>query len=100
MRAHAGLIILLEEGIHIEPPECVHHLCPWISQLEDWHIQSCGCQPLLLPTPSLAPVSMPTAHSLACSGVTIRVWHPLSGKEVGEPPPPTTVHWDLGGHLH
>ena len=24
---------------------------------------------------------------------------PLSGEEGGEPPPPTTVHWDLGGHL-
>ena len=22
---------------------------------------------------------------------------PLSGEEGGEPPPPTTVHWDLGG---
>ena len=25
---------------------------------------------------------------------------PLSGEEGGEPPLPTTVHWDLGGHLH
>ena len=24
---------------------------------------------------------------------------PLSGEEGGEPPPPTTVLWDLGGHL-
>ena len=24
---------------------------------------------------------------------------PLSGEEGGEPPPPTTVHWDLGCHL-
>ena len=24
---------------------------------------------------------------------------PLSGEEGGEPPPHTTVHWDLGGHL-
>ena len=23
---------------------------------------------------------------------------PLSGEEGGEPPPPTTMHWDLGGH--
>ena len=23
---------------------------------------------------------------------------PLSGEEGGEPPLPTTVHWDLGGH--
>ena len=30
VRAHACLIILLEEGIHIEPPECVCHLHPWI----------------------------------------------------------------------
>ena len=29
--AHASLIILLEEGIHIEAPECVRHLGPWIS---------------------------------------------------------------------
>ena len=25
MRVHTGLIILLKEGIHIKPPECVHH---------------------------------------------------------------------------
>ena len=25
---------------------------------------------------------------------------PLSGEEGGEPPPPITVYWDLGGHLH
>ena len=25
---------------------------------------------------------------------------PLSGEEGGEPPPPTTMLWDLGGHLH
>ena len=25
---------------------------------------------------------------------------PLSGEEGGKPPPPTTVHWDLGGRLH
>ena len=30
VRAHACLIILLKEGVHIEPPECVHHLHPWI----------------------------------------------------------------------
>ena len=51
------------------------HFCSWISRLEDQHIQSCMSQPLLLPTPSAAPVSMPMACSLACSGVTIRVWH-------------------------
>ena len=28
MRVHAGLIILLKEGVHIELPECVCHLCP------------------------------------------------------------------------
>ena len=27
---HAGLIILLEEGIHIKALECVCHLGPWI----------------------------------------------------------------------
>ena len=31
MRAHTGLIILLKEGVHIEPPECVHHLRSLIS---------------------------------------------------------------------
>ena len=25
---------------------------------------------------------------------------PMSGEAGGEPPPPTTMHWDLGGHLH
>ena len=72
MRAHACLIILLQEGIHIKPPECVHHLHPWISRLEDQHIQSCRSQ-LLLPTPSVVPVSMLMDCSLTCSGVSIRV---------------------------
>ena len=69
---HTGLIILLKKGIYIEVPERVCHLLPWISQLKDRHIQSCGCQPFPLPTPS-APT--PAAHSLTCSGVSIRVWH-------------------------
>ena len=73
MRAHACLIILLEERIHIEPPECVRHFCPWISRLEDRHIQSCRSQLLLLPIPSAAPASMPTDCSLACNGVPIGV---------------------------
>ena len=30
MGAHAGLIILLKKGVHIEAPQCVHHLHPWI----------------------------------------------------------------------
>ena len=73
---HTGLIILLEEGIHIKVPECVCHLCPWIGRLKDWHIQSHGCQPFPLPTPSAASMPMPAAHSLTCSGVSIRVWCP------------------------
>ena len=73
---HAGLIILLEEGIHIEVPERVHHLGPWISQLKDRHIQPRGCQPFLLPTPSVAPAPMPVACSLTRSGVSIRVQCP------------------------
>ena len=44
MGAHTSLIILLEEGIYIEAPERVRHLCPWISRLKDQHIQSFGCQ--------------------------------------------------------
>ena len=75
IRVHTCLIILLKAGIHIEPPECVCHFHPWISRLEDQHIQSCRCQLLLLPTPSAAPASMLMACGLACSGVTIRVWH-------------------------
>ena len=70
------LIILLKKGIHIKVPECVHHLHPWISQLKDRHIQSCRHQPLLLPTPSVAPASMLVACSLTRSGVPIRVWCP------------------------
>ena len=73
MRADACLIILLKEGIHIEPPECVRHFHPQIRQLEDWHIQSCGSQSLLLPTPSAALASMPMDCSLTCSGVPIGV---------------------------
>ena len=71
-----GLIILLEGDIHIEVPECIHHLSPWIGRLKDRHIQSHGHQPFLLPTPSAAPVSMLAAHSLTCSGVPIRVQCP------------------------
>ena len=70
---HAGLIILLEEGIHIKEPEHVHHLGSWIGQLKDRHIQYHGHQLFPLPTPSVAPASMPVAHSLTHSGVSIRV---------------------------
>ena len=98
MRVHAHLIILLKEGIHIKPQECVHHLCPQIGQLEDRHIQSCRCQ-ALLPTSSVAPVSMLTACSLTHLWSThLDPGAPLSSEEGGEPPPPTIVHWDLGGH--
>ena len=97
VRAHAGLIILLNKVIHTEAPECVRHLCPWISRLKDWHIQSHRHQPLLLPTPSVAPVPMLVACSLTRSGVPIRVQCPLSREEGGKPPLPTVVHWDLGG---
>ena len=34
---------------------------------------------------------------MACS-LTVESGAPLSGEEGGEPPPPTTMHWDLGGH--
>ena len=74
MRVHTGLIILLKEGVHIKMPECVHHFCTWISLLKDQHIQSCRSQPLLLPTPSVAPAMVLMTCSLACCGVTIRVW--------------------------
>ena len=73
---HASLIILLEEGIHIKAPECVRHLGPWISRLKDWQIQSHGCQPFPLPTPSVAPAPKLAAHSLTRSVVSIRVWCP------------------------
>ena len=73
VRVHACLIILLEEGVHIEPPECVHHLHPWIDRLKDRHIQSHRCQLLLLSTPFAAPASMPAAHGLTRSGVPIGV---------------------------
>ena len=73
VRVHAGLIILLEEGIHIEAPECVHHLHPQISRLKDWHIQSGRHQLFPLPTPPVTPAPMLAACSLTCSGVSIRV---------------------------
>ena len=73
MRAHACLTILPKEGIHIESPECVHHFHPWICRLEDRHIQSCGSQLLLLPTPSVAPALMSMDCGLTCSGVPIGV---------------------------
>ena len=74
--AHACLIILLKEGIHIELPECVRHLGPWIGRLKDRYIQSCRHQLLLLPTPSAAPASILVACGLTCSGVPIRVQCP------------------------
>ena len=78
---HTSLIILLKEGIYIKVPERVHHLCPWIGQLKDQHIQSHGHQPFPLPTPSVASVPMPAACSLTRSGVSIRVWHsPVWGR--------------------
>ena len=74
VRAHACLIILLKEGVHIELPECVCHFRLQIHRLEDQHIQSCGSQSLLLPTPSVAPALMPMDCGLTCSGVPIGVW--------------------------
>ena len=68
---HTSLIILLKKGIYVEAPERVCHLCPWISQLKDRHIQLRGCQAFPLPAPS---VPMPMAHSFTRSGVSIRVW--------------------------
>ena len=73
MRAHTDFIILLEEGIHIKMPECVHHFCTWISRLKDRHVQSCRSQPLLPPTPLVALVMMLTACGLTAGGVTIGV---------------------------
>ena len=73
MRAHTGFIILLKEGINIKTPECVCYFHTWVSQLKDWHVQSCRSQLLLLPTPPVAPVMMPMACGLTGSGITIRV---------------------------
>ena len=94
---HTGFIILLKEGIHIEVPERVHHLCLWIDQLKDWHIQSCGCQLFLLPTPlwSLCLSWWPTV-SLAVE-YSSESSAPQSGEEGGKPPLPTVVHWEFGG---
>ena len=79
--AHTSLIVLLEEGIDIEAPERVCHLCPWIGRLKDRHIQSCRHQPFPLPTPSPASAPMPAACSLTHSGVSVRVWHsPVWGR--------------------
>ena len=97
---HTSLIILLKKGIYIKAPEHVHHLCPWIGQLEDRHIQSRGHQPFPLPTPSVASAPMPAARSLTCSGVSVRVWCSPVWEEGGEPPPPTIVHWVFGGLPH
>ena len=68
---HTSLIILLKEGIYIEAPERVHHLCPWIGQLKDQHTQSHGHQPFPLPTPSAASAPTLVVHSLTRSGVSI-----------------------------
>ena len=68
--AHTSLIISLKKGIYIKAPERVHHLRPWISRLEDWHIQSRGHQPFPLPTPSVASAPMLVVSSLIHSGVS------------------------------
>ena len=98
--AHTSPIILLKKGIYIKVPERVSHLHPWIGQLEDRHIQSHGCQLFPLPTPSVASAPMPVARSLTHSGVSIRVWHPLSREGGGKSLPPTVVYWDFGGLPH
>ena len=72
--AHTGLIILLQKGIYIKMPEHVHHLHPWISRLEDRHIQSHWHQPFPFPTPPVASVPMLVACSLTRSGISIEVW--------------------------
>ena len=43
---------------------------------------------------------MPTACSLTRSGVPIGVQCPSVWVGRSKPPPPTTMLWDLGGHLH
>ena len=91
---HISLIILLEEGIYIKAPERVHHLHPWISRFKDQHIQSCRCQPFPLPTPSVASVPMPVAHSLTCCGVSIRVWCPPVWGRGGQTP---STNWSALG---
>ena len=97
---HTSLIILLKKSIYIKVPERVCHLHPWIGQLKDRHIQSHGRQPFPLPTLSTASAPMPVAHSLTCSGVSIRVSHsPVWGGR-GQTPPPTVMHWDFGGLPH
>ena len=80
MGAHTSLIIMLKEGIYIKVPERVRHLRPWIGRLKDRHIQSHGCQPFPLPNPFAASLPMLAAHSLTCSGVSIRVWCPIWGR--------------------
>ena len=97
---HTSLIILLKKGIYIEAPECICHLQPQIGQLKDRHIQSCGCQPFPLLTPSVVSAPMLAAHSLTCSGVSIRVWCPPVQGRGGKTPPPTVAHWDFGGLPH
>ena len=97
---HTSLIILLEKGIYIKAPERVCHLRPQISQLKDQHIQSHGCQPFPLPTPSAASVPMPVACSLTHSRVSIRVWCPPVWGRGGQTPPLTVVHWDFRGLPH
>ena len=77
--AHAGLIILLEKGIHIEAPECVRHLHPWIGRFKigisnlmgaSRFFFLCPLQPLHLcqwPMVSLA-VEYPSESSAPLSG--------------------------------
>ena len=68
---HTGLIILLQKGIHVER---VHHFRPQIGRLEDWHIQSCWCQPFSFPAPPAASAPLLVTRHLTRSGVSIGVW--------------------------
>ena len=92
--AHTGLNILLQKGIHIEAPERVHHLCPRIGQLEDWHIQSRWRQLFSFPAPPMASAPMRVTCHLTRSGVPVRVWHsPVWG---GRGQTPSADHSTLG----
>ena len=92
-RVHASLIMLLQEVIHIELPECVGHLHLGSVDLKIGISNLVGasccfslCDPCVYnDTPVQLAVEYPSESSV-----------PVRGGR-GEPPPPTTVHWDFSG---
>ena len=94
---HTILIILLEEGVCIEAPEHVCHLCPGSVNLKIGISNLAGASHFL----SLLPLQHLCLHRQPVVSLAVEYplesGIPLSGEEGGKPPPSTVVHWDFSG---